>query len=311
MAKSKVVDPTAPPSMIKDVLAKRNEHRLVIIAAGVALFAFISLIPGMAAAVSIVALVGDPNDLVEGAESALEAAPEETAGFLVAQLENIVGNSGAAGVAAIVGILLATFSASAAMGHLMEGLNVIYGRTESRNFVVKKITAILLMLGALITMAILMFGIAAVPPLVAGFIDSSVVGILVNIGRFPVIAVVMAIALGVLYRFGPAPDNSRFNELLPGGKQPLITRGGAIGTVLVIGFSAVLGIAGQFLSLAGAAYGTLATIIVVLKWLHLLAQGLLLGAEVDAHTQRQRVWNSRINAGLPAIRPEEAIAAAA
>lgn len=297
--------------MLKDVLAKQKEHRLPIVAAGVALFAFISLIPAMAAAVSIVALVGDPDDLVEGAESALEAAPDETRQFLVAQLENIVANSGAAGVAAVVGILLATFSASAAMGHLMEGLNIIYGRTESRNFVVKKLTAVLLMLGALITMAILMFGIAAVPPLVAGFIDSSAVSVLVNIGRFPVIAVVMAIALGVLYRFGPAPDGSRSKELLPGGKQPIITRGGAIGTVLVLVFSAVLGIAGQFLSLAGAAYGTLATIIVVLKWLHLLTQGVLLGAEVDAHTRRQQVWNSRINAGLPAVRPEAPIAAAA
>ena len=297
--------------MIKDVLAKKKEHRINIVAAGVALFAFISLIPAMAAAVAITALVTDPEVLVMEADAALEAAPMETRMFLVSQLNNIASNSGAAGAAAIVGILLAVFSASGAVGHLMEGLNIIYGRTESRNFVVKKVTAVLLMLGALITMAILVFSIGAVPALVSSFIDSAAISWLINIGRIPLLAAAMAIALGVLYRFGPAPDNSRSNELVSGGKQPLITKGGIAGMVLVLGFSAVLGIAGQFLSLAGAAYGTLATIIVVLKWLLLLAQGVLLGAEVDAHTQRAKVWESRTSAGLPAIRPEAATAAAA
>ena len=110
MAKSKTVDPTAAPSLVKDVLAKRKEHRVGIVAAGVALFAFISLIPAMAAAVAITALVADPDVLVAEAEAALEAAPPETGMFLVAQLESIVDNSGAAGVAAAVGIFLSVFS---------------------------------------------------------------------------------------------------------------------------------------------------------------------------------------------------------
>ncbi len=297
--------------MVKDVLAKKKEHRINIVAAGVALFAFLSLIPAMAAAVSITSLVTDPQILVDEANSALEAAPEETRTFLVSQLRNIANDSGAAGAAAVLGIALAVFSASAAVGHLMEGLNIIYGRTESRNFVVKKLTAVLLMLGALVTMALLVFSMAVVPPLVASFIDSSALSALINIGRFPLIAIAMAVALGVLYRFGPAPNIGRSNELVPGGKQPFITKGGIAGMVLVLVFSALLGVAGQFLSLAGEALGTLATIIVVLKWLHLLAQGVLLGAEVDAYAQRQKVWDSRVNAGLPAVRAEGAIAAAA
>ena len=290
--------------MMKEVLAKRKEHRLNIVAAGVALFAFISLIPAMAAAVSITSLVTDPDVLVTEAEAALEAAPEETATFLVSQLEGIAESDGAAGAAAVLGILLATFSASAAVGHLMEGLNIIYGRTEGRNFVVKKLTAVLLMLGALLAMALLVFGMTAVPALVAEFVDSPAVSNLFNIGRFPVIALVMAIALGVLYRFGPSPDDVRSSELVPGGKQPLVGKGGIIGMVLVLVFSALLGVAGQYLSLAGAALGTLATIIVVLKWLHLVVQGVLLGAEVDAYTQRRKVYDARVNAGLPALGPE-------
>ena len=193
----------------------------------------------------------------------------------------------------------------------MEGLNIIYGRTESRHFVVKKVTAILLMLGALITMALLVFTMGAVPALVSSFIDSAAISWLINIGRIPLLAAAMAVALGVLYRFGPAPDDTRSNELVSGGKQPLITKGGIAGMVLVLGFSAALAIASMFLSLAGPAYGTLATIIVVLKWLHFLAQGVLLGAEVDAHLQRAKVWESRTNAGLPAIRLEDPTAVAA
>lgn len=295
--------------MLKEVLAKKKEHRLNIVAAGVALFAFISLIPAMAAAVSITSLVTDPDVLVSEAESALEAAPEETSDFLVSQLRGIAESDSAAGAGAILGIALATFSASAAVGHLMEGLNIIYGRTESRNFVVKKLTAVLLMLGALLAMALLVVGMTAVPALVAEFVDSSAISALFNIGRFPVIALMLAIALGVLYRFGPAPDDGRSKELVPGGKQPLVSKGGIIGMVLVLVFSAILGIAGQYLTLAGAALGTLATIIVVLKWLHLLVQGVLLGAEVDAYTQRRKVYDARVEAGLPAVGPELVAAA--
>ena len=304
MAKSKTVDPTQPPSMIKDVLAKKKEHRLAIIAAGVALFGFIALIPAMAAAVAIVSLVADPEILVSEAESALEAAPDETRMFLVAQLRNIAEDGTGAGIAAVLGVAGAVYSASGALGHFMEGLNLVFDRTETRSFIVKKLTAVSLMLGALILLAATVFAMTVVPALVSSFIDSSAISNLINIGRFPVLLLVLIAGLSLFFRFGPAPQSNRPTELVPGGRPPLITKGGAAAAILALVISAVFGwIAGNFGNY-GETYGTLATIIVVLLWLQYLALAILLGAEVEAHLRRKKVFDARASAGLPPIRVE-------
>ena len=295
--------------MLKDVLAKRKEHRLTIIAAGVAFFAFIALIPALAATVAITSLVADPVILETEAMSALEAAPEATANFLLDQLGGIIEADGAAGIAAVIGIASAVWSASGALGHFMEGLNLIFGRTETRSFVVKKLTAIGLMLGAIVLLAATVFAMSVVPALVSSFIDSSAVSTLINIARFPVLLLVLIAGMSTLFRLGPAEDPNRTNELVPGGRSPIITPGGVVAAVLMLLISAILAWVSSNFGSAGEAYGTLASIISVLLWLHYLSQGVLVGAEVDAHLRRKKVFDSRVNAGLPAIRPDSATAA--
>ena len=76
---------------------------LAIFAAAVAFFGFIALIPALGAAVSITALVADTDVLVTEVESALEASPDDTRNFLVAQIESIAdGGDGSAGLAAFI-----------------------------------------------------------------------------------------------------------------------------------------------------------------------------------------------------------------
>lgn len=288
--------------MLKDVLAKKKLHRISIVSAGVAFYAFIALIPALGAAVAITGLVTDPQVLVDEANAALEAAPAETKAFLVSQIENIASNDGAAGIAAVIGIAASVWSASGAMGHFMEGLNAVYDRQESRSFIVKRGTAVLLMLGALILLAAMVFAMSIVPPLVESFIDSSVVSWVINIGRFVAIGLLFVTGLSVFFRFGPSPDDSRKGELVPGGKASLISVGGAVGTVLMLVISAVFGWTSANLSDFGATYGTLATIIIVLLWLNYMSLSVLLGAEVDAYMRRKAVFDARANAGLDPVR---------
>lgn len=288
--------------MVKDVLAKKKLHRISIVSAGVAFYAFIALIPALGAAVAITGLVTDPQVLVDEANAALEAAPPETREFLVSQIESIASNDGAAGIAAVIGIAASVWSASGAMGHFMEGLNAVYDRQESRSFIIKRGTAILLMLGALVMLASMVFAMSIVPPLVANLIDSSVVSLVINIGRFVGIFLVFVAGLSVFFRFGPSPDDNRTSELVPGGKASIISIGGVVGTVLALLLSAVFGWTSANLSDFGATYGTLATIIIVLLWLNYLALSVLLGAEVDAFTKRKAVFDARANAGLDPVR---------
>ena len=69
--------PDGPPSLFAELKTKIKEHRLPIFAAGVAFFAFIALIPALAAAVSITSLVADPQVLEDEVNTALSNSPEE------------------------------------------------------------------------------------------------------------------------------------------------------------------------------------------------------------------------------------------
>lgn len=292
--------------MIKDVLARKKEHRLSIVAAGVAFFGFIATIPALAATVAITSLVADPQILRDEASSALEAAPEETANFLLTQLDNIIADDGAAGIAAVIGIASAVWSASGALGHFMEGLNIVFDRTETRSFVTKKLTAVGLMFGAIVLLAATVFAMSILPPLVSNVIDNSAVSALINVVRFPVLLLVLIAGMSTLFRLGPAEDANRANELVPGGSSPIITPGGVVAAVLLLVISALFGWVSSNFGSYGETYGTLATIIVVLLWLQYMALGVLLGAEVDAFMRRKRVYDARVTAGLPAIRTVDA-----
>ncbi len=289
--------------MFGDVKAKIKEHRLPMFAAAVAFFAFIALIPALAAAVSITSLVADTDSLVSEAEAALDNSPAETKDFIVSQITSIAdGSDTGAGIAAALGVFLSIFSASGAIGNLMESLNVVFDRRENRNFVLKRLLAIAIMFGAIALVAAMVFAMSILPAFINDWFDSSWVRLAINIGRFVALGVLMVFGLTFLYRVGPAADPARSNELVSGGVGPMLSRGAAVGTVLIVVLSWGFGVFVNNFGSYGETYGTLATIIVVLLWLQLMALAVLLGAEVDAHLGRRRVADARIAAGLPAIR---------
>ena len=290
----------APPSLLKELRTQVKEHRLPIFAAAVAFFGFIALIPALAAGVSITGLVADTDVLVGEANSALENAPAPTRMFLLEQITSIAdGSNSSVGIAAAIGVAASVFSASGAIGQLMEALNVVFDRRESRHFVTKRLIAIGLLLGAIVTIAAMVFAMSVVPALVDSFVDSSVLRWVIGIGRFVALALFMMIALTVLYRVGPSADEERTGELVSGGVGPLMTVGAIVGTLLLVLLSWGFGFFVDNFGSYGETYGTLATIVVVLLWLQLMALAVLAGAQLDAVLHTRRVRDVRTSAGLP------------
>jgi membrane protein len=292
------------PGFVTELRGKIKDHRLPLFAAAVAFFSFIAFIPALAAAVSITGLVANTDDLVNEANAALENSPDPTREFVVEQIRSIAeGSSTGAGIAAAIGIGLSIFSASGAVGNLMEALNVVFDRRENRNFAAKRLTAIGLLFGALVLIACMVFAMSIVPAQLNDWFDSAWVRALVTAGRFVALGLLMIAGLSLLYRVGPARNLDRDRELIPGGVTSLITMGAATGTFLLVLLSWGFGVFVNNFGSYGETYGTLATIVVVLLWLQLMALAVLLGAEVDARMQRELVRNARVSAGLPPEHP--------
>jgi membrane protein len=99
-----------------------------------------------------------------------------------------------------------------------------------------------------------------------------------SIVRWVVLALLVLVALAVVYRFAPDRANPRWRWV----------SGGAVVALLLwllgsIGFSWYVDKFGNY----NQTYGALAAVIILLLWLYLSAFAVLLGAELDAETERQ------------------------
>lgn len=255
-----------------------TRHNAPIFAAAVAFFAFLAMIPALTAIIGFYGLVRDPADVTKQVSNALSGAPESTQAFLVEQMTAIAeGSSGALGFSVGLSLLIALFSASGAVANLLKSLNVAYDLEETRKPWTLRGTAIMLMLGGIVVMGTVMFLMAALPSLLADWGLGGPARWALNIARFPILGIVMAAALSLLYRVGPDHGGNR-RPLSP----KFFTIGGLVATGLFVALSALFSFYTANLGSYGETYGPLATIIVLLVWFQLSALSVIIGAELDA-----------------------------
>jgi len=266
-------------SLAAKLPARIREHNLTLVAAGVAFYGFLAIVPALIAFVSIYGLVADPEQVTRQVKDLGSSLPAEVQNFLIFQLTSIVNaNQGGVTVATVVAIALALWSASGGMAALITGIHVAHEADEPKGFVVKRGKALLLTLAAIVFLGIVVFLIVAVPPL----LDSAGLGnagrIAFNVLRWPVLVVVMVIGVGLLYRLSVKDA--------PRGRLGFLTPGVVVATVGWVIASALFAAYTANFASYGKTYGALASIVVVLLWLWLSALVLLMGAEVDGAADR-------------------------
>ena len=258
-----------------------REHNLTLVAAGVAFYAFLALIPALVAFVSVYGLVADESDVIRQVEDLGSSLPEEVRNFLVYQLTQIV-NASSTGVSitALIAIALALWSASSGMAALVTGVHIARERDEPKGFVAKRGKALGLTLGAIVVLGVVLFVIVAVPPLIRDAGLGDVGRAAFEVLRWPFLAAVMVVAIALLYRFSVGHSPTRWLGLVSPGALVAMA-----GWVVASGLFAVY--TANFSSY-GKTYGALASIVVVLLWLWLSSLVVLAGAEVDgARTSQQ------------------------
>jgi membrane protein len=255
--------------------ARVREHNLTLVAAGVAFYAFLAFVPALIAFVSIYGLVADPSTVKAQVHDSAAALPAEVQRFLVFQLTSII-NANHAGVSLtlVIAIVIALWSASGGMAALITGIRIVHDCEQPKSFVSRRAQALVLTFGAVIFLGAVVFLIAVLPPLLAHAGLGKGGRIAFGIIRWPLLGLVMAIGVGLLYRIA-APDNVAgfFGFLTPG-------TGVAILGWLVV--SAGFGVYTANFARYSKTYGALASIVVVLLWLWLSSLLVLIGAEVDA-----------------------------
>ena len=239
-----------------------------------AFYAFLAFVPALIAFISIYGLVADPDDVTEQVEDIASALPTEVQDFLVFQLTSIAeANPAGVSITLLIAIVVALWSASGGMAALITGIHVAYERDEPRSLVAKRGKALLLTIGAIAFIGVVVFVIAAVPPLLSGAGLGSAGRVIFGIVRWPVLAAVMITGIGLLYRVALADG--------PHGWFGIVTPGAVVAMVGWLLVSVLFAVYTATFSSYAETYGALASIVVVLLWLWLSSLLVLIGAEVD------------------------------
>jgi membrane protein len=270
-----------PPRGWKDI-AKRTlkevkADQITLLGAGVAFYSLLALFPAVIAGVSIYGLVADPKTVQNQINKLTEMLSPETAKIIGNQLTEVTsGAGGALGVATVIGILTALWSASSGMKALITGVNLAYDETESRKFAKLRGLSIVLTLGAMVLMGVALALIVGFPAVA----DSWPVALRWTVGilRWVLLAVLLVAALAVLYRYAPDRDEPKWTWA---------SWGSGVATVLwilaSIGFSIYATSFGNY----NKTYGALAGVIILMFWLYLTAVIVLVGAELNTEMELQ------------------------
>ena len=247
------------------MVRKFLDDRAANLAALIAFYAFFSVFPLLLALVSVLGFVleDDPalrEDIVDSTLAQLPVLGSQVAGAA----EPLTG-SGIALAVGILGALWAGLGVTVALGRAFE---VVWDvpRLEQRNGLVARVRG-LAIIGA---MAVVIGAATAVTALsLGGGAGGTVLGFLVD----------AAVLLAVFWLYTARP--LRLRDLLPGV------------AIAALGVVALQSIAGWYFQLAveraDDTYGAFALVIGLLSWFLLLAQLLLLSAEVNV-VLRRRLW---------------------
>lgn len=260
---------------LKRAFAAAGEDNIPILAAGVAYYAFLAMVPLLGAIVLSYGLFADPAMVAEHIAGLAQELPQSAAELIGGQLESMVETSGTAkGFGLAVALAVALFGARNGAGSLVTAISLAFNDREQRGFLRGNALALAITLGAIIGMGVVIGVLAVTASLTAMLPSLSGAGqILAKAIAYVLLAVMGALGAAWLYRRVPNSVSPRFREVLPGA---IFASVGLV--VLTLAFGFYVSNFGSY----NATYGSLGAVIVLLTWLWLSAYVLLLGAEIAA-----------------------------
>ena len=267
----------------KDILLRAwgevSEQNLFLIAGGVTYAVLLALFPGLAALVSLYGLVFDTGQIERQVATLSGVLPAQTQDILGQELHNLVqASNGALGFAAAVGLLLALWSASRGMSGMITAINIAYEEKERRGFFKLNLIAISLTLG-LLAGGIVAIALVAVLPAAAQLLAlGPAMKWVLLLAQWPLLIVLVMLGLAVLYRFGPDRDKPQWRWVSAGAVAATL-----LWIVASVGFSVYVANFNSY----DKTYGSLGGVVVLLTWLYLSVLMVLLGAVINAQSEKQ------------------------
>ena len=268
----------------KDILwrtyVRIGDDRLLATAAGVVFFGLLAVFPAITALVSSYGLFADPSTIGANLQTLALMLPEGSFQIVQDQIARVLDKgSTALGATFLFGLALALWSANAGVKAVIDALNVAYEEREKRSFVRLNLLSLAFTTGGIAALLLMVSAVVAFPLALDHLGLAPESQLIVSLARWPLLFVILLVALGVLYRFGPSRRAARWRMARASARWPPPCSGSPAPRCCP-------GISPNFGNYS-ATYGSLGAAIGLMMWMWMSAIIVLRGAELNSEIERQ------------------------
>jgi membrane protein len=266
----------------KRVFKEFQEDNLTDWAAALTYYGLLSVFPALIAMVSIIGLFGNPAETTKTLTDIIgNIAPGGAADTLHKTVTSITSNRTGAGIAFVLGLAGALWSASGYIGGFMRASNVIFETPEGRPVWKLRplqvlVTLVMVLLTAAVGLSLVLTG--PIVKDIAGPLGIGDTAVTVwQFAKWPVLVVVVLGMISLLYYAAPNVRQRSFRFVTKGALIALV-----IWLVASAAFAAYVANFGSY----NKTYGTLGGVVGLLVWVWLTNLALLIGMQVNAERER-------------------------
>jgi membrane protein len=282
---------------VKQALA----HGVTDSAAALAYYSFLAVPAVLLLAVGLFSLLASGDAITTLIDKLGTVIPSQATQLLEDSLRRMKENANGSLAIVIVGFVLALWTTTGAMTSFMRAVNGAYDREETRGFLKQRFVAVQMVFGLGLA-ALLVFGLLVLGPAISDWIGSALdvegfIGWVWWIAQWPILISALLLVFATVLYLAPNVDHPRWQFVTPGS---------VFAVVVWLVASGAFAVYTSMFSSYNKAWGSLAAVVVMLTWLWLSGLSLLLGAEINAETERSR----ELRQGRPAEREIQAPAKA-
>jgi membrane protein len=260
------------------LVRKITEHHTLLVAGAVAFSSVLGVFPALIAVVAVYGLVASPSDVESNVAPLTEALPPEASDLLVDQLQNVTDIASAKmTIGLIIGLIGVGWAISNVMNSLVMAIRIAHEVPSPHNWVQGRIFALKLSLVAVLATAAMIWLVVVLPPV----LDRTNVGGAfrwgLSIGRWPIVIVLSATGLALLYRAVVGYRTGRYHA---------ISVGAVVGTAIWVLSTYALSVAYDYIGRLESTFGSLGAVAALMGWFYFSAFAALVGAEVDGVLHR-------------------------
>jgi membrane protein len=252
-------------------------------AAALTYYGVLAMFPALIALTSLIGLVGNPQKTTNALLGIVDSlGPSSAVDTFSGPMREVAQNQ-SAGLALILGLLAALWSASGYVGAFGRAANAIYEVEEGRPFYKLRPLQVLVTLICVVLLALVALSLVITGPVARAVGDAVGMGSPAitawDIAKWPIMALAVSGIFSLLYYATPNVRQPKFRWFTPGG---------LIALIMWIAASAGFAFYVSQFSSYDKTYGTLAAVVVFLVWLWISNLAVLFGAEFNAELERGR-----------------------